>query len=291
MDEPIAHDVMGAGVRLRLYEWRGSGRPIFLAHATGFHARCWDQVVRHLPGRHVYALDQRGHGLSEKPEPPYHWDHFGEDVAAVAAGLGISGAIGVGHSKGGHAVTAAMGIRSETFAALLLVDPVILPPDAYARRLQAEGSEHFAAKRRNEWASPAEMIARFAGRPPFNRWQAEVLRDYCTYGLVPNPDGPGYVLACPPRIEAAVYAGSASSDIYRTITGIHVPVRVLRARGRAPGAEVAMDMSGSPTAPDLASKFSDAEDVYLPEMTHFIPMEDPGLVARHVLELERRIAG
>ena len=46
-----------------------------------------------------------------------------------------------------------------------------------------------------------------------------------------------------------------------------------------------MDMSSSPTAPDLASHFEHGEDVYLPEYSHFMPMEDPGLVARHVLEL------
>jgi hypothetical protein len=49
------------------------------------------------------------------------------------------------------------------------------------------------------------------------------------------------------------------------------------------------DMSASPTAPDLAEHFADAEDVPLPNMTHFIPMQDPGLVAGHVLEMLWRV--
>jgi len=32
------------GVDIALFEWPGEGTPVFLAHATGFHARCWDQV-------------------------------------------------------------------------------------------------------------------------------------------------------------------------------------------------------------------------------------------------------
>jgi len=60
-------------------------------------------------------------------------------------------------------------------------------------------------------------------------------------------------------------------------------VRVLRAKERT--GEVTVDMSGSPTAPDLASHFRHGEDVYLPQYSHFMPMEDPELIARHVREL------
>jgi pimeloyl-ACP methyl ester carboxylesterase len=272
------------GIDLALFEWPGDGPAILFAHATGFHARCWDQVIARLPGRHCYALDMRGHGRSDRPEPPYHWRRFGEDVAAVARELGLRGATGVGHSKGGHAVTVAAALEPGAFGRLLLVDPVILPREAYGRSRM--GEDHFAARRRNHWASPQEMVDRFKDRPPFSGWDPAVLRDYCEYGLLPAPSGHGYELACPPAIEAAVYAGSASDDPYEEIASIDVPVRVLRARSRR-GAG-ATDMSGSPTAPDLASHFRHGEDVYLPENTHFIPMEDPGLVARHILELEAR---
>ena len=51
-------------VELSLIEWVGTGDPILLLHATGFHSRCWNQVVKHLPGRHIYAADLRFHGAS-----------------------------------------------------------------------------------------------------------------------------------------------------------------------------------------------------------------------------------
>jgi len=287
MREPIPSRHTVNGVELQLFEWPGDGPTVFFAHATGFHARCWDAVIRLLAEYRCLALDMRGHGRSEQPPPPYLWKYFGEDVAALAIELGLEGALAVGHSKGGYAITLAASLQPGIFSKLLLVDPVVLPRAAYAAaaNLGAErpGEGHFAAKRRNNWASPEEMVERFRGREPFSHWDPVVLHDYCQYGLVPNPDGDGYVLACPPAIEASTYAGSSGGDIYDRIEALDLPVRILRARPRTP--ESPGDMTSSPTNPDLARHFKHAEDVFLPHFTHFIPMQDPAYIASQVREL------
>ena len=282
MREPRAFRLATNGADLQLYEWPGAEPAAFFVHATGFHARCWDQVVANLPGQRCIAVDMRGHGLSAKPPPPYPWANFGEDVAGLLRALGLRDAIGVGHSKGGFAVTWAAAEVPGAFRALLLIDPVILAQEAYG---MARGTgEHFAAKRRNAWASPEEMVTRFASRSPFDRWQPAVLRDYCRYGLVPDAAGDGYILACPPEIEAAAYASSAGSlAIYERIPKVGVPVRVLRAPQVDGGP--AANMSGSPTWPGLAAAFPHGEDMLLPDFTHFIPMEDPAFVASQIAEL------
>lgn len=287
MREPIQSRHAVNGVELEVYEWPGDGPTVFLAHATGFHGRCWDRVVQRLPEFRCIALDMRGHGLSSKPEPPYRWRYFGEDVAALCAEMGLEGAIAAGHSKGGYAVTLAAALQPRIFSKLLLVDPVILSREAY--RADRGDVEHFAARRRNEWPSPEAMFESFKDRPPFSLWDRDVLHDYCQYGLVPNPEGEGYVLACPPKIEAATYAGSAGGDIYDEIASIDIPVRILRARGRS-AESIMADMSGSPTTPDLATHFKHAEDVPAPQYTHFIPMQDPAFVAGHIRELAARDA-
>ena len=282
MEQPNELRVKSGEIELQVYEWPGAGRPILLAHATGFHARCWDEVVRQLPGRRVIALDFRGHGRSDKPEPPYSWPAFGDDVAAVVRALDLQEVVGVGHSKGGFAVTHAAGVLPGAFSSLLLADPVIFSREGY-RVPRGEGVPHFSARRRNHWSSPEEMFERFKDRAPFNRWDRAILRDYCTYGLIAAPNGHGYVLACPPQIEAAVYAGNASGGrIYEAIDATTVPVRVLRAGPREEGA---MDMSGSSSPPDLAAQFSAGVDVALPHLSHFIPMEAPEIVALHISEL------
>lgn len=283
---PVSESTVNVnGLSIATYEWPApAGAPVaFFAHATGFHAHCWDQVIERLPGVHCFAIDMRGHGHSAKPAPPYPWRNFATDVAAVARGLGLDGALAVGHSKGGYAITMAAADEPGIFNKLLLIDPVILPRSRYGSGF---GGDHFAARRRNTWASKDEMYERFAGRAPFDTWDPAVLRDYVEYGLLPAPDGDGFVLACPPEVEAATYAGSSQgAGIYDSIEALTIPVRILRARSREERPDAPMDMSSSPTTPDLATFFADAEDVYLPQYSHFIPMEAPGFVAEQVLEL------
>src|SRR4051794_4908927 len=99
------------GLDVAVWDWPGAGPPLLFAHATGFHGRCWDQVIRRLPGRRAIALDFRGHGRSSKPEPPYPWREFGEDLAEVARQLDLRDAVGVGHSMGGHSIVLAAALR------------------------------------------------------------------------------------------------------------------------------------------------------------------------------------
>lgn len=263
-------------IELALWEWPGDDPAVFLCHATGFHARCWDQVIAHLPGRHCFAIDARGHGHSSKPAPPYRWRNFGGDVAALATQLDLSGAIGVGHSMGGHSVTLASALRPATFAALLLLDPVIRNPNQYTGPwMQAQ----FVAKRRNRWTSPQEMYERFENRQPFDAWDKKVLQDYCEYGLL--RDGDGFVLACPPEVEAGIYENSPApeSNIYPEIATIEIPVHIVRAGKKLDPANF---MAQSPTAPGLASSFKHATDFSDTDHSHFIPMEAPALTAQWI---------
>jgi lipase len=267
------------GVRLAVWERAGTSPPVFFAHATGFHARCWNQTIAGIPKRHCIAFDMRGHGLSSKPDPPYEWRQFGEDVAGMARALNLRGAIGVGHSMGGHSLALAATIVPAAFAELILIDPVIMPRALYTGRPR---DPHFARKRRNQWESPDEMFQRFKDRPPFRDWDAGVLRDYCDYGLAPAAGGNGYVLACSPETEASIYEASTLHDanIYDRLGEIEAGVTVIRSP-RFMRAEGTMDMAASLTAPDLARQFRHGLDIEVP-YSHFIPMEAPGLVAEYV---------
>jgi pimeloyl-ACP methyl ester carboxylesterase len=285
MPDPTESTRLINGAQLRVFEWAGEGPTLFFAHATSFHARCWDQVIAALPGRHAIAFDMRGHGASDNPEGPLDWRDWGEDAAELARQLELRGAIAIGHSMGGHSVTIAAALEPERFAALLLVDPVIQQPEDYGLT-ETLGRE--TGSRRNEWASPGEMFESYQGRGPFATWDEQVLHDYCDHGLVPAPDGAeGFVLGCPPDVEAALYFAASGTDIYDEVATIEVPVRILRAQ--EPGPDGGKRFIVSPTAPDLASKFRNAQDVYLPEATHFIPMESPSLVAGHLGELIARL--
>ena len=288
-EEPVEFRREVGGVTLAGFDWAGAGAPILLAHGTGFHARVWDAVARLLPGRRVIALDLRGHGRSSKPAPPYHWRGFAEDTVALVHALDLHGVIGVGHSMGGHTMADAAIHCLDRFARLVLVDPTIML--AADRPAPPGGGFDFVSRRRNEWASPEEMIERFAERFPYSAWRPEVLRDYAVHGLLPAPSGAGYVLACPPAVEAAVYAGRVTPgfDIVAELGRLTIPVEVLRSRTPDPG-ETPAPFTTSPAMPDLASRLPDGTDVSLPHLSHFIPMEAPDLVARHILRAAEAVS-
>ena len=281
---PQLHILPLETVSLAVWEWPGiedaAYPPLFFAHATGFHGRLWDAVIRMLPGRRAWAVDLRGHGRSGKPAPPYRWRAFGADAAELVRALRLRGAIGIGHSSGGHAMALAAALAPEAFRALLLIDPTIFPAQLY-RQPKLDAS--FTLRRQNHFGSPEEMIERFRNRAPFAAWKPEILRDYCRFGLL--PEGGQLVLACPPAVEASIYAESNApeSDIYTDIAGITQPVTVVRA-GLARRPDV-FDLSASPTAPDLAARFRHGRDVPLPGQSHFIPMEIPERVVEEVEKL------
>ncbi len=270
------------GNQLAVWEWPGLDPPFLFAHATGFHGRCWDRIIRMFPERRCLAADARGHGRSSQPELPYHWRMLGRDLAATAEHWDVRDAIGIGHSSGGHATVQAAALRPHAYRALLLVDPTIFPMEYYGT---APPDAAFTLRRRNSWASPDEMFERFKARPPFARWRPEILRDYCDFGLL--PDNGRYVLACPPAVEASIYRNSKEpgSNIYAEVALVQHPVVVMRAgRERQNGI---FDLAASPTAPDLASRFARGREVLLPEASHYIAMEQPEMVADEI----RKLAG
>src|SRR4030095_15046074 len=112
----------------------------------------------------------------------------------------------------------------------------------------------------------------------------------CRYGRARAPDGRGYVLACPPAFEAKVYMTARQNDgVYAQVAAIDIPVFVIRAMA-APSDRDLMDFRYSPTWPGLAARFPHGRELHLAERTHFLPMEDPALAARLILEDERAAA-
>ncbi len=99
-----------SGLRLNYIDHQpisGSGEPILLIHGfASNHAVNWVNTlwVKTLlgAGRRVIALDNRGHGASDKPhdEASYHTMTMASDVAALIGHLSLSSADIMGYSMG-----------------------------------------------------------------------------------------------------------------------------------------------------------------------------------------------
>ncbi|MEM6475065.1 MAG: alpha/beta hydrolase [Pseudomonadota bacterium] len=285
MVEPTERSLGVNGITLVYFEWSDAGDsndpPLIFAHATGFHARVFDAMIAHFPDRRVLSVDLRGHGRSSGG-PIEHWSEVSGDVNALLDQLGVTHAVGIGHSMGAHTLLQCAADRPDAFSQLVLFDPVILPPEFYSQPTPwfTKDAPHPASRRKRDFASPEAMMERFRERDPYNIFDARVFEDYCRYGLLPVEGGGGYELACAPEIEASVYASSRSnSSIHETARGVDIPVLVVRAQQTE-----TMDFKGSPTWPELASTMPQGTDMHRPDRTHFHPFEDPEDAARIIRE-------
>lgn len=264
------------------FEWgEPTDRPsVLLLHATGFHARLWDQVVAALPvGTHVVAPDSRGHGRSGKPDSLSDWAATTDFLLPLIDRFAETTFVGCGHSMGGYILTRLAAERPAAFQHLFLIDPVIMPPEFYPVVEQPilDPAEHPVARRRNRWDGWEAMNAHFSARPPYSHWRPEALADYCRYGLLPAADGEGFELACPPALEASVYLNALRTKPHQWFDRIAAPVSVIRARTGERGG--ALDFSVSPTWPGLGAALGAVRDEQWGELSHFIPMEAPERLA------------
>lgn len=281
---PITQTYPVNNITLAVHHWaapEGDQPPLIFAHATGFHGRVFDAIIEQFPAHPAYSVDLRGHGQSGGG-PISDWRLAARDIAGFLGAAGITGAIGIGHSMGAHALLQAAADHPGVFTRLVLFDPVIFAPAFYAapEPLFSEDNPHPAIRRKRDFASPEAMIERFAARDPYRLFDRRVFADYCRYGLVPAPSGDGYELACAPEVEASVYASSRSNgailDAARTVD---IPVLVVRAKQTGMG-----DFTSSPTWPDLAGILPQGTDLHRPDRTHFHPLEDPADAARIIAE-------
>lgn len=121
--------VLANGMTLHYREWVGDGprndrAPILLLHGLASAAHIWDFTAPLLAtDRRVVALDQRGHGLSQKPDDGYDFATIVADDVAAADALGLGERIVlVGHSWGANVALELAAAHPQRVAALALVD-------------------------------------------------------------------------------------------------------------------------------------------------------------------------
>ena len=198
--EPKDGFVEANGIRLHYTEWGGDAPPLVLLHATGFLARLWQPIAVQLSARfHVYALDARGHGDSDKPAPSggYGWEGLAADLMGFLDSLGLVGVPIIGHSSG------------------------------------AAGAARLAAKRRMVWDSREELITAYRQRRTFAGWRKDVLRLFAEHGTFEREDG-RIELKCPGEIEAELYRNSLSPDTWDLLPHVGCPTLVIRGENTEP---------------------------------------------------------
>jgi pimeloyl-ACP methyl ester carboxylesterase len=123
--QPRAERVeLGDGVRLNVDQWDGSARPVLLVHGLASNARLWRQVGERLArrGHRVVAVDQRGHGRSDRPVGPYGITTAVADLVELIGALDLARPVVAGQSWGGNVVLQLAHDRPDLVHAAALVD-------------------------------------------------------------------------------------------------------------------------------------------------------------------------
>jgi pimeloyl-ACP methyl ester carboxylesterase len=270
------HEVASSdGVTLAVHDLGGTGPPLLLCHATGFHGLVWGPFASRLAQRfRVWSMDFRGHGdASPPPARPVDWRGFGDDVLAVVDDVALQRPFGFGHSMGGAALVLAEDARPGTFAALVLFEPIVFPPEA---RPGGDGDGDLtggARRRRAGFASREEAFANFAAKPPLSAFVPDALRAYVDHGLADRPDG-SVTLKCRPEDEAATYEGAPIHPGWARLAEVRCPVVVMTGEHT--------DAVGLERAALQPQRLPAGRLEVVPGVGHFGPMEDPSALARAV---------
>ena len=265
--EPTSRRVRVADVGLHYLDFGGDGPPLLFLHATGFHAWVWLPYVRRFAGAyHVLALDQRGHGESDKPPTGYRWERFGADLAGFLDALALDQVRAVGHSKGATAIAAAAALGTDRLARAVLIEPVLVPGPPASEPAWENPLAVGARRRRNVWPSRQAMFDSLRGKMPFETWQDEFVRLYVDHGVADRPDGQ-VELRCPGAIEAQIYAEAPMTDGFALLEHLTVPTLVVRGDG-SPGL-------GERETADALARLSAGTLHTVRHAGHFAPMERP----------------
>jgi pimeloyl-ACP methyl ester carboxylesterase len=270
---------LGSGC-LSCLEWPNPrGTTVLFAHANGFNAQTYRTLLAPLGDcLRVIACDLRGHGFSTLPvanDLAKDWTVFGNDLLAVIDRVSPGRVVLAGHSLGAIASLMAAAHAPERVAALVLIEPVLIPPLLDGEEPGAGDLAYRAERRRNVFPSLEVAFNAYRGRGIFASWPDEVVVDYLRGGLIGTDDG-SLRLACAPEWEAAIFRG-APNDTARFAAHVQVPMTIVAGTRGSAASEQQLCA--------VRQLRSDVRTVAVEQASHFLPMERPEIVREEILRL------
>ena len=277
------------GVQIAVHNLGGTGTPLLISHATGFHGRCYIPLADALAAScHSTAFDYRGHGDTPRPAGAIVWDRYGDDAVAMATWLVDQTSAPIdafGHSMGGACLLMAAHRAPELFRRLVVFEPIVFPPGGLtgAPGVAADDFESpmviGARRRRTTFPSYEAAIANFAGKPPLNAFTPEALDAYVRYGFAESANGEVH-LKCLPDTEAGTFATGGSHGTWEHLPTIETEVLVI--------AGVLQAMQASMVAQPVTERLPNGRFVQRDDLDHFGPMTHPAEIAELIAtELSR----
>lgn len=269
----------GTGITLRRHG-RSSGQRLVLSHGNGL------SVDLYLPFWSLFSddfdvvvFDLRNHGWNKVgPIRNHNIPTFVKDHDVVMKTIdrlyGDKPRIGVFHSVSGL-ISLLSPARGSDFAARILLDPPLCTPGRSYEEFDTAATRTAAIARRrtDRFRSLNDFVDLISFIPLFRQVAPEVLELMARTILRRDAAEGDYVLRCPRDYEAQIIDYASSYSVLVDFTRLASPTKVI-------GADPLVPYSYLPTL-DLSDMLSVDYD-FLPEATHFLPLEQPEACAEMV---------
>ncbi len=257
---------------------------LHLAPANGFPPAVYLPLLRRLSRFRALSLPPRALWGADAvpPKDRRGWAQAADDLLAGFVQHNIRDIVAVGHSFGGIISMLALLADPTRFRALIMLDPVLLPPALLARQAAAWGrGEAYqlplaqgALRRRKRFASQQEAFARFRRKAIFADWTDEALWLYVQRGLR-RRDGAGYALRWDTAWEAYYFATvypHVWQDLPKLLALAPAPPILIARAGKS-------DSFPRETLPLARSLLPSAEFIEMAGQGHLFPLAAPAATA------------
>ncbi|HWP60803.1 MAG TPA: alpha/beta hydrolase [Candidatus Acidoferrales bacterium] len=263
-------------LNLHYLDWgeRTNERVLVCLHGTSGSARHFDRLANILaPSYRVIALDQRGHGESDKPPRGYDAVTLAGDLAGFADQIGIGRFALLGASLGSRVATVYTGGHPERVARLILVDVSFEMPEEAQQRMI-----HGHLTRRRTFTSFEDALSYSQSMPQRSRWTPEMHREEIEHAIVKRPDG---LWEWRYSLEAALQSlQQARQDLWNYVAKIQCPTLLIRGQES--------DVLTVSTAEKFLRLVKNCRSVEIEGAGHGVPRDNPERFNQVVCEFLKR---
>jgi len=264
------------GLTLHYYEWPGPGPQLVLLHPSSGYGRMWEWTVNQLGSEfHVWALDQRGHGASGRPDGDYSAEEYAHDLALFFREVGLDRAVIAGQSLGGRVGQVFAATWPEHIEALGLVGgphPSNFFPTREAT-IAVLGAAHRMLESTTEFPSREAALASL--RPTRPRDREEARRHRVEHNMVETREGVAFKYD---KVRVAIGLAHMADDLRKYAARTTCPVAIIRGT-------VSSELSAA-QAREIAACWARGFVVEV-EGDYALQMENPAGLAKALIDLAR----
>jgi pimeloyl-ACP methyl ester carboxylesterase len=271
------------GIALHFLEWgldeTNEAAPVLLLHGLSSNAHYWDRLAKHLGGRRLIALDQRGHGLTGRPPhaPPmptgFAMDELIEDAALAIESLDLARPVVAGHSWGATVALELAARRPRLISGLVFIDG---PIQSASNLFSWEEAQGFMQPPLPRYAAFAEAVDD-SHRDFDGAWDDD-LEPFVMSRVM--QEGSSFILTLTSQVRLELLRGLYDSPVDQLWTALASPAIALLARR---GPKPIKDWREKGVL-DLAQRAPDVRVMWF-DTPHDIPIFAPEAVAAEIKSL------